>query len=179
MSVPSSILLVEDNDDDRFLIRRAFEQARIVNPLHIVPTGEEAIAYLKGEGPYVNRERHPFPELVLLDLKLPGLDGFDVLRWVRQQPALAGLRVVVLTSSTDVRDVNLAFRLGANSFIIKPADFFWLVQFSEAIAGWWLWTAARPAEGHALALELEHSENTTRFGQSGGVGAASSSVVLS
>jgi CheY-like chemotaxis protein len=133
------ILIVEDNDDDAFLIQRAFQRANILNGLHVVTNGEKAIAYLSGEGAYSDRTEHPLPKLVLLDLKMPGIDGFDVLRWIRKQPLLAGLRVVVLTSSTDVRDVNLAIQLGADGFMIKPADFLRLVEFSEALSGCWLW----------------------------------------
>src|SRR5689334_18954931 len=117
MQSVAPILLAEDNEDDVFLIRRAFEKAHILNPLQHVRNGREAIAYLSGEGPYENRAEFPVPELLLLDLKIPEMDGFEVLRWVRQQPALGALRVVVLTCSADVHDVNFAFQLGANSFM--------------------------------------------------------------
>jgi CheY-like chemotaxis protein len=133
------ILLAEDNDDDVSLMRRAFERARILNPLVVVSDGEQAIAYLKGEGIYKNRAEYPLPNLLLLDIRMPKKDGFEVLRWVRGEPGLRALRVVVLTSSTDVRDANAAFDLGADAFIIKPADFLRLVEFSEALGGSWLW----------------------------------------
>src|SRR5882762_10353741 len=107
------ILIAEDSEDDIVLIRRAFEKAKVLNPLHFVRDGAEAMAYLKGEGKYANRAEFPLPELLLLDLKMPRVDGFDVLRWIRQQPGLSTLRVVVLTSSEDIRDVNVAYRLGA------------------------------------------------------------------
>jgi CheY-like chemotaxis protein len=119
-----------------------------------VATGEEALAYLKGDGMYSDRQQHPLPSLVLLDLKLPGIGGFEVLRWIRQQPALAGLRVVVLTNSTDVRDANLAFRLGATSFIIKPEDFFRMVEFNEAVAGCWFWAETAPESARASSPDL-------------------------
>jgi CheY-like chemotaxis protein len=123
MSERALILLVEDNADDAALLRRAFIKARVMNPLHLARTGEEAIAYLGGSGRYANRSEFALPSLVLLDLKMPGMDGFDVLRWIRQDPTLKALRVVVLSSSDDMRDVNTAYKLGANSFLIKPADF--------------------------------------------------------
>src|SRR5437016_14158370 len=100
------ILLAEDREDDVLLIRKAFSKANISNPLQVVRDGEEAIAYLSGEGKYSNRDEYPLPDLFLLDLKMPGKDGFDVLRWVRQQTGLSALSVVVLTSSEDMRDVN-------------------------------------------------------------------------
>jgi len=117
------ILLVEDREDDVFLVRRAFEKAYLLNPLQVVRNGEEAVAYLKGEGTYANRAGYPLPSLILLDLKLPGMDGFDVLRWIRQEPNFGSLPVIVLTSSEQIRDVNRAYQLGANSFLVKPTDF--------------------------------------------------------
>jgi len=88
-----------------------------------VRDGDEAISYLSGIGKYADREEFPFPDLLLLDLKMPGVDGLGVLRWVRQQYAPRHLRVVVLTSSPDLRDVNVAYRLGADSFLVKPLEF--------------------------------------------------------
>ena len=138
------ILLVEDNADDAALLRRAFIKARVMNPLHFARSGEEAIAYLGGSGKYANRAEFPLPSLVLLDLKMPGMDGFDVLRWVRQDHALKALRVVVLSYSDDMRDVNTAYKLGANSFLIKPADFDRFVEISQALNGYWIWMDRAP-----------------------------------
>src|SRR5947208_2771680 len=111
------ILLVEDSEDDVLIIRKAFRSAGIPNPLHVVRDGEGAIAYLAGEGRFSVRDEYPLPALILLDLKLPGMDGFEILRWIRQSPGLSSLRVVVLTSSENIRDVNAAYALGANSFM--------------------------------------------------------------
>jgi CheY-like chemotaxis protein len=144
MSDRALILLVEDNADDAALLRRAFIKARVMNPLHLARTAEEAIAYLGGSGKYANRTEFPLPSLVLLDLKMPGMDGFDVLRWIRQDPALKGLRVVVLSSSDDMRDVSTAYKLGANSFLIKPADFDRFVEISQALNGYWIWMDKAP-----------------------------------
>jgi CheY-like chemotaxis protein len=138
------ILLAEDRDDDIVLIRRAFIKGNILNPLQVVRNGEAAIAYLGGQGKYSNRVEYPLPELLLLDLKMPGLDGFEVLRWIRQQPGLNSLRVVVLTSSDEIRDVNLAYQLGANSFLVKPIDFERFVEISQAVKGYWLWMSKAP-----------------------------------
>lgn len=137
-------LLVEDNDNDVVLIRRAFLKGKILNPLHIARSGEEAMAYLKGDGPYQNRAEYPLPGLVLLDLKMPGVDGFEVLRWIRAQPTLRALRVVVLTTSNHIRDVNLAYQAGANSFLVKPVDFERFVEISQALAGYWMWLSEAP-----------------------------------
>jgi len=138
------ILLAEDDDDHVLLVRRAFKSAHLINPLHVVRDGEEAIAYLQGEGPYINRAEYPLPALLLLDLKMPRKNGFEVLKWIRLQPGLRTLRVIVLTSSGEMHDVNLAYLLGANSFLEKPADFERFVSVVHAIQGYWLWMSEAP-----------------------------------
>src|SRR6266571_2145651 len=138
------ILLAEDQEDDILLIRRAFNKANLLNPLHVVCDGEETIAYLKGEGRYANRAEYPLPALLLLDLKMPRKNGFEVLEWIRQQPTLSGLRVVVLTGSTEIRDVNRAYQLGANSFLVKPVEFDQFVSVIRAVGGYWLWMDRAP-----------------------------------
>ena len=138
------ILLAEDNEDHVLLTRRAFKQAGLVNPLFVVENGEEVVAYLTGEGKFANRNEYPLPTLLLLDLKMPRKDGFEVLEWIRKQPTLAGLRVVVLTTSDRILDVNRAYQLGANSFLTKPVDFRDFVQLSSAIKGYWLWMSHAP-----------------------------------
>jgi len=117
------ILLAEDSDDDVYMLRRAFEQAGIELPLQVVSDGEQAIAYLTGQGKFANRAEYPLPDLFLLDLKMPRKNGFEVLGWLRQHPTLAPLRTIVLTTSDEIRDVNRAYAMGANSFLTKPIDF--------------------------------------------------------
>ena len=138
MSDTSVILIVEDREDDILLIRRAFDRASVPNPIQIVRDGEEAIAYLIGEGKYSNRDEYPLPVLVLLDLKLPRKDGFEVLSWLRCQPGISSLPVVVLTSSNQIRDVNRAYQLGANSFFVKELDFQGTVDLSKLLKTYWL-----------------------------------------
>ncbi|HZO85135.1 MAG TPA: response regulator [Verrucomicrobiae bacterium] len=138
------ILLAEDNEDHALLTRRAFKQAGLINPLFVVEDGEQAIAYLKGEGKFSNRSEYPLPTLLLLDLKMPHKNGFEVLDWLRRQPTLAALRVVVLTTSDQIHDVNRAYQLGANSFLTKPVDFRDFVQLTSAIKGYWLWLSRAP-----------------------------------
>jgi len=132
------ILLAEDTHDDVLLIKRAFSKGGVRNPVYVVRDGEQAIWYLKGEGKFSNRVEYPLPDLLLLDLKMPIRDGFGVLRWVRQQPNLAGLRILVLTSSDSLHDVNLAYKLGANSFLVKPLEFENCVQLGRLIQEYWL-----------------------------------------
>src|SRR5438128_896756 len=107
------ILLVEDNDDDVFLTKRALLMAGINNPLHVVTDGEEAVDYLAGTGAFHNRTVHPLPAVVFLDLKLPLKSGHEVLSWIRSQRAFESLIVVVLTSSDEVTDLRRAYSLGA------------------------------------------------------------------
>src|SRR5206468_4732358 len=134
----SAILLVEDDEADILLLRRAFRNARIANPLIEVRDGQAAIQYLSGEGDYTDRARYPIPFLILLDLRLPKLSGFEVIAWLRDQPQFADLIVVVLTGSDHVPDVTKARELGANSYLVKPGNFEELVQMVKRIKGRWL-----------------------------------------
>jgi len=138
------ILLAEDREDDILLIRRAFKKAFLSNPLFVVRDGEEAIDYLRGEAKYSNRKEFPLPDLLLLDLKMPRVDGFGVLKWLRQQPGLSSLRVVVLTSSDSISDVNRAYELGANSFMVKPLDFENFLELSRVMTSYWLQLSKTP-----------------------------------
>ena len=144
MSHQALFLLIEDNENDVLLIQRAFIQSKILNALMIVKTAEEGVAYMLGTGRYSNRTEFPLPDLILLDLKLPGMDGFDFLRWLRAQPGFGITRVVVLTSSDLMQDVNLAYKTGANSFLVKPVDFERFVEISRALNGYWLWMDKPP-----------------------------------
>ena len=144
MSAPHVILLAEDRDDDVRLITRAFEQTGVNVPIHVVRDGEEAILYLSGQGKYAVRDEYPLPTVLLLDLKMPRADGFDVLNWIKTQPSLRSLLVLVLTNSEDIRDVNRAYALGANSFLVKPFDFADTKNLSRLIHDYWLKTNAPP-----------------------------------
>ncbi len=133
-----TILLVEDDPDDVFLIQRAFRGANLANPMRVLNDGEEAIAYLEGRGDYADRTRHPLPMLMLLDLKLPRRSGLEVLEWRRTQPGLRRLPTVVLTSSRDHTDVNRAYDLGANSYLVKPVAFEALMDIVKTLNLYWL-----------------------------------------
>lgn len=127
------ILIVEDNDDDVFFIRRAFEKAGVRNPLLRVKNGAEAIAYLNGDPPFKNRSEHPLPGLVLLDVSMPVTGGFEVLQWIRHQIRFAQLRVIMLTGSDGTREANAAYAQGANSFKVKPLDFIAAAEVARSI----------------------------------------------
>jgi len=124
------ILLVEDNPDDEALTLRAFKRSNIMNEVLVVHDGVEALDYLFAQGAYADRDPTQLPELVLLDLKLPRIDGLEVLRRLRADARTRLLPVVVLTSSDEERDIVESYSLGANSYIRKPVDF---TQFTEAV----------------------------------------------
>ena len=139
-----TILLAEDNPDDVLLIQRAFRKARLPYPLHQVGNGEEAINYLDGKGIYANRQQHPLPGLLLLDLKLPRTSGMEVLAWLKAQPGLAQLPVVVFTSSREDTDIQRAYELGANSYLVKPVSFDALLEMVQTLGLYWLQFNERP-----------------------------------
>lgn len=144
------LLLAEDDENDVFFMQRAFKQAQIDHPLHRVKDGEDAIAYLVGEGNYADREKHPLPHLLLLDLKMPRRNGFEVITWVRAQPVLKRLPIVVLSSSRQDPDINRAYDLGANTYLVKPVKFEGLVEMMKALRAYWLVLAEKPNLGTAL-----------------------------
>jgi CheY-like chemotaxis protein len=133
-----TILLVEDDANDVFLMQRACRKVELPNPLHVVGDGDEAVDYLSGAGRYADRVQYPLPVLVLLDLKLPRKGGLEVLDWLRQEPTLRRLPVVVLTSSKEPNDVNRAYDLGANSYLVKPLGFDALLDLVRSLNEYWL-----------------------------------------
>jgi CheY-like chemotaxis protein len=148
-----TILLVEDNEDDVFLMKRALRAAGITNPLQIAEDGQAAIDYLAGAGAYADRTLTPLPMIVFLDLKLPYKSGHEVLEWIRRQPNLETLVVIVLTSSNEQIDLDRAYKLGANSFVVKPPTTALLHKLVESFKLWWLThnqaTAIKPTAGEA------------------------------
>jgi len=133
MPAHATILLVEDDSTDVFLLRRAFQKAGMENRLEVVSDGEQAVAYLAGEGRYADRDRHPLPSLVLLDVKLPRKSGFEMLRWLRQQPHFRALPVVMLTSSGRAADIGRAYDAGATVYHIKPSGLDELVELARTL----------------------------------------------
>lgn len=136
MYISQNILLVDDSRDDIELMRAAFNEAGFNVPIQEVHNGVEAIAYLRGDAPYDNRDRFPLPTLMLLDLNMPMKNGIEVLNWVREQPGLRRLRIIVLTASTRMEDVEQAFDRGANSFLVKPGTFAELIAMVRILRDW-------------------------------------------
>jgi len=133
-----ALLLVEDNEHDVFLMKRALSQAEIRNPLFVVSDGQQAVDYLAGNGDFNDREMYPFPALVLLDLKLPFRSGHEVLAWIRNEAELNELVVVVLTSSDEPADVNQTYKLETNSYLVKPPSLGQLRDLAKSFKWYWL-----------------------------------------
>jgi CheY-like chemotaxis protein len=131
-SIWPTILLAEDDDKDIQLIESAFRNAGLSYQLQVVKDGDQAIQYLQGEGTFSDRAAHPFPVLLLLDLQMPQLNGFEVLQWLKQTSTSTRLLVVVLTGSTRQIDMEKAFQLGANSYLVKSGGYEDLVNFLKS-----------------------------------------------
>jgi len=135
---PVSVLYVEDDEVDILLMRRAWQRTGMANPLHVVVDGREAQAYLSGAAPYADRAVHPMPGLVLLDLKLPRVTGLELLQWIREQPPIHALRVVILSSSSLPLDIRRATALGADAYWTKPWDPRELEEMVGTLKRFWL-----------------------------------------
>lgn len=138
MPLQGYILHVEDREEDVFLLRYAFKRAGIETPVEVVSDGKEAIDFLGGTGKFAGRSEFNPPCLVLLDLKLPQKMGLEVLEWIRSQPALRRLIVIILSSSIHEGDVQRAYELGVNAFLVKPASTDTLADMCVALKHFWL-----------------------------------------
>ena len=147
----AKILWVEDDPNDVLLIGRAIRKAGLEPPA-LARDGPEAVAYLSGAGPYADRIAHPFPSLVLLDLKLPRMSGFEVLQWIRERPETSRLPVVMFTSSKERADVDRAYALGANAYLLKSVDHEHLVEALHRLRAFWMDLNLNPsAPTHEIA----------------------------
>jgi two-component system response regulator len=142
----STILLVEDNPDDEELTMRAFEVSKLTNEIVVARDGMEALDYLFATGAHADRDPEQLPQVVLLDLNLPKIDGLEVLRRIRADARTRRLPVVVLTSSNEERDIVKSYDLGANSFVRKPVDFFRFIDAAQQLGLYWL-VLNSPADG--------------------------------
>lgn len=133
-----TILVVEDSQEDAYILRRAFLESGCDAQLLFAKDGQEAIDYLAGEGEFRDRKVYPLPRLMFLDLKMPKVNGFDVLDWLQSQPKLKTVPVIVLTSSNQDKDVDRAYGLGANSYLVKPTSYDDYVEIAGKVDGYWL-----------------------------------------
>lgn len=140
-----SILAVEDNDDDWFFLKRALAKAGAAEGLHCASTGQMALDYFEGRGPFADRKLYPLPCLVLLDLKIPEVPGIEVLKWIRSHTAYHSIPVVILSSSTQEVDIDAAYHYGANSYLVKPPNIEALVELARLVTAYWLGTNRPPS----------------------------------
>lgn len=136
-SQPFTILHVEDDPNDVLLVQRALKKTNSPSAIHSVSDGDRAVAYLSAASEYANREKYPFPQLVLLDLKMPRKSGLEVLSWIRSHESLRRVLVVIFTSSKHDQDINNAYELGANSYLVKPVGFDALVETMRQLQQYW------------------------------------------
>ena len=150
------ILVVEDDENDVMFVKMAMKKAGVTNPIQVVTDGQQALDYFQGSGKFANRSQYPIPYLVLLDLKLPFVMGLDVLAWIREQSELKSTIVIVLTSSRHTEDIRMAYQLGANAYLVKPADLNALEGMMRTLKDFWLVQNTPPPElaGHQNKKKL-------------------------
>jgi CheY-like chemotaxis protein len=134
---PVTVLMADDDPDERLLTESAFRESRIVNELRFVEDGVELMDYLKRRGRYADPQQYPRPGLILLDLNMPRMDGREALQEIKSDPQLRRIPVVVLTTSRDKKDVYKTYSLGVNSFIVKPVSFDDLVELFKTLRSYW------------------------------------------
>lgn len=144
MNNTPTILYVDDDDNDVVLLKHAFRAAGLNFNLQVVNDPENAGAYLSGNDRYADRKCFPMPSLVLLDLKMPRMHGLEVLTWIRKQPLLKRLVVIVLTASNHAAEINRAYELGANSYLVKPVELAELIEMAKGIANYWMALSVTP-----------------------------------
>jgi len=145
--VDYTILLVEDDENDAMLLRMAFEKNAIANPVQWVKDGLEAVAYLNGDGIYADRTKHPFPEVLLVDLKMPRMSGLELLAWISEHPEFRIIPTIIMTSSRQELDIENAYKLGANTYMTKPIAFDQLAQMVKLTHEYWA-MSAKPKPKH-------------------------------
>jgi CheY-like chemotaxis protein len=147
-TLPIRILVAEDDADDRMMIKDAFEESRLGNPVDFVEDGVQLMNYLQREGDYAKLSDHPYPGFILLDLNMPRKDGRTALREIKASPILQRIPIVILTTSKAEEDIVRTYNLGVNSFICKPVTFDSLVEIVKTVGRYWIEIVALPPECH-------------------------------
>lgn len=154
-AMTKSVLYAEDDENDVFFMERAFSKLKIRSALQVVPDGRAAVDYLSGNGPYADRVKHPLPDLLLLDVKMPAMSGLEVLKWAREQPAFRALPILLFTSSTQHTDIEFSRSHRASGYLVKPSN-------SEHLATLVSKIIAACAAGDPAADVLDIEENQIR-----------------
>jgi CheY-like chemotaxis protein len=139
MGANLTILIAEDDANDVLILKKALERADIKYPIYVVPDGQEAIDYLRGEGQYSDRTKFPFPNVVFMDLKMPRMSGFDVLEWSKNNPECAVIPVIILSASKQDEDIKKAYQMGANAYLVKPSQIGDLQEMVKTSFSFWAW----------------------------------------
>ena len=160
MNTLTNILVVDDSANDVFLLEQAFKKSAAASRLYSVQDGIEARAYLKGEGQFSDRAVYPFPDLLLLDLNMPRMNGFEFLQWLRADVDCKQLVIYVLSASARDGDVQRAYQLGANSYVVKPSRMDELVSFVAAMHQWHRFTVLPTQPAHRTRLNVHSSART-------------------
>lgn len=148
-----TILLIEDNENDVLLLRRAMINSGMTHVVRLAQDGMEALNYLRGSGKFADRATYPFPDIILLDLKLPRLSGLELLAWLKDNPEHRVVPTIVLSSSELEDDVRKAYELGANTYLVKPTDFDMLTEMVRKVCDYWEICVKPQKEGEASALD--------------------------
>jgi CheY-like chemotaxis protein len=152
LSQPITILMAEDDPDDRLLVEEAFEESRLANDLYFVKDGIELLNYLRRQGKYISPETAPFPDLILLDLNMPRMDGREALEEIKADPRLKRIPVVVLTTSQAEEDILRSYDIGASGFVSKPVSFEGLVEVIKALSIYWVQIVKLPTQTDVLEI---------------------------
>jgi CheY-like chemotaxis protein len=131
------ILILEDDENDAFLLIRALHKNKIQGPILVLPDGTAGVAYLKGEGPYADRIQFPWPRVLIVDIKMPKMNGLEFLEWLKKDPEFSIIPTLILSSSNQAADVARAYKSGANSFLVKPGNFADLESLVKVISEYW------------------------------------------
>lgn len=138
------LMVVDDSDSDIFCLKRGFQKAGIEVRIHELSDGQSAIDYLSGSAPFADWAQCPLPNLMILDIRMPGLDGFDVLQWVRAQSGIGAMPIIMLSSSAEAEDVDKAHQWGANSYLVKPHSLSEFTRLAEGIERYWFQLSVFP-----------------------------------
>ena len=155
MTKSATILLVEDNEMDVELTLDAFREARFSNSIQVARNGKLALDYLFGRGAYEDRRKYPCPDLILLDLKMPGVDGHEVLRQVKSAEGLKRIPIVVLTSSKEEGDLEMSYDRGANSYLVKPVSFDGFIEVVQKVSDYWLTLNVVPSKENLIPKDSQ------------------------
>jgi CheY-like chemotaxis protein len=147
-----TILIIEDNEDDAFLLRAALNREGINSSVHLVANGKEGVRYLLGEGAYADRVQSPLPDVIFTDLNLPIMSGFDVLSWLKGHPELSVLPTMVISASNRDEDIQKAYQLGANAYLIKPGSLAQLQKIIRAAHDFWSFCVKPRAAIQSIAI---------------------------